>query len=256
MKNNKISLTLLIALVGATVFFTGCSDEDDPTPKATASTEQKLSFHLHTMVGNTAAAYGVDFQDAGGRKFNLGDFQYYISNIVLIKSNGSELPLSGKVVLANPARRAYELGIVPVGNYNGFKFILGLDSVTNHGDPTLYNADHPLAIQSPGVHWTWNSGYIFMKVEGFVDTTLAANGPADLEYFYHVGMDAQKRLIDFSTSAFTVTSGLDYEIGLEFDLLEILHNVDMRTENETHTFNNLPLAVKIADNWQGAFSIE
>ena len=27
-------------------------------------------------------------------------------------------------------------------------------------------------------------------------------------------------------------------------------------ENETHTMNNMPLAMKIADNWQGAFELE
>ena len=134
--------------------------------------------------------------------------------------------------------------------------MLGLDSATNHTDPTTFSASNPLSIQSPGIHWDWNSGYIFMKIEGQVDTTLANTGTLDLQYFYHVGLDDLKRTIDFSTEAFTVASGSDYEIGLEFDLLEALNNVDMRTENETHTFNNIPLATKIADNWQGAFSLE
>ncbi len=256
MKNLKIKLTMIIALLGTSLFFTACSDEDEPTPTPVANTEQNLSFHLHTLVGNTAAAYGVEFQDASGRSFNIGDFQYYISNIILIKSDGSELPLTGKVLLANPAKKTYDLGNVPVGSYNGFKFTLGLDSATNHGDPTIYSTDNPLAIQSPSVHWSWNSGYIFFKVEGYVDTTLAATGPLDLEYFYHVGTDGLKREVDFSTSAFTVVSGSDYEIGLLFNLLDVLNNIDMRTENETHTMNNMPLAMKVANNWSGAFSIE
>jgi hypothetical protein len=35
---------------------------------------------------------------------------------------------------------------VPVGNYKGFKFTVGLDSATNHKDPTLYSASNPLII--------------------------------------------------------------------------------------------------------------
>lgn len=254
-KKNKLFLSVIALLTFATTF-SGCKKDDEVTPEPTPNTEQKLSFHLHTMVGSSPASYGVEFQTASGRKFNLADLRYYISNIVLIKSDGSQFPITGKVILANPSTHEYELSNVPVGNYKGFKFMVGLDSATNHSDPTVYAAENPLSIQSPGIHWDWNSGYIFMKIEGNVDTTAAANGPLDLQYFYHVGLDDLKRTIDFSTSAFSVVSGSDYEIGLEFDLLDALDNVDMRTENETHTFNDVPLATKIADNWQGAFSLE
>jgi hypothetical protein len=256
MKINKLILKSAVALFVFATILTGCSKDDNDTPAPTPNSEQKLSFHLHTLVGPDAAAYGVEYHDAAGRKFNLADLRYYISNIVLIKNDGSELPLTGKVILANPANHDYELANVPVGTYNGFKFMVGLDSTVNHSDPTTYPAENPLSIQSPGIHWSWNSGYIFMKIEGMVDTTLGANGPLDMEYFYHIGLDELKRTIDFSTSAFTVVSGSDLEIGLEFDLLEALNNVDMRTEYDTHTFNNMPLATKIADNWQNAFSLE
>ncbi|MBL0052739.1 MAG: hypothetical protein IPP29_15115 [Bacteroidetes bacterium] len=215
-----------------------------------------MAFHLHTMVGSQAAAYGTQYQDATGRKFNVSDLRYYISNIVLIKSDGGLLPLTGKVILANPATNEYELGNVPVGSYKGFKFIVGLDSATNHSDPTVYAASNPLSIQSPSIHWSWNSGYIFMKIEGVVDTTLASNGALDYQYFYHIGLDSFKRTVDFSSEEFTVASGSDYEIGIEFDLLKVLSNVDMRTENSTHTMDNMPLATKIANNWESAFEIE
>ncbi len=215
-----------------------------------------LSFHLHTMVGTTPAAYGVTFQTSEGRKFTLSDFRYYISNIELIKNDGDVVSLAGKVLLAGPSQHTYEIGDVPTGNYKGFRFVLGLDSITNHKDPTTYESDEPLAIQSPGIHWSWNSGYIFMKMEGQVDTTQAHSGTPNFDFFYHIGLDQMKRTIDFSTSGFKVTGDNENEIGLEIDFLKIMTSVDMRTESETHTFNNLPLATKIADNWQSAFSLE
>jgi hypothetical protein len=251
MKNNTLITTIIALFLSATVI-TGCSDDDDHDHDEMKS----LKFHLHTMVGSTAANYTATFQDASGRKFNIADFRYYISNIILIKDDGSEYPITGKVFLADPATHDYPLGDVPVGSYKGFKFYLGIDSLTNHSDPTAYPEGNPLAIQTPGIHWSWNSGYIFMKVEGFVDTTMAANGTTDFEYFYHIGMDMLKRNIDFSNTPFTVASGSDNEIVMEFDLLTMLTNVDMRTENMTHTMDNMPLAVKIANNWQSAFNVE
>ncbi len=238
-----------LALVG-TLFVDSCEDE---------ATIANLKFHWHTNVGSAAAAYAVDFQTADGRKFNLSDFRYYISNIVLIKDDGTELPLTDKVLLVNPSEQDYDLGSVPTGEYKGFKFMIGLDSLTNHADPTTHAATSPLSIQSPPIHWSWNSGYIFFKVEGMVDSTAAGGQNPNKEFFYHIGLDALKRNIDFSTSAFSVSADettMENEIALELDLLEVLDGVNMLTEYETHTFNNMGLATKIADNWQDAFSIE
>ncbi len=236
---------------------TGCKkDKDDSADVTPVSTEQNLKFHLHTQVGNQLANYTSTFTQASGRKFILEDFRYYVSNIKLIKEDGSEYPLTGKVLLAKPSQQDYELGLVPVGNYKGLKFIIGLDSVTNHSDPTSYASGNPLAIQTPGIHWSWSSGYIFFKVEGLCDTTAAANGSATYPFFFHIGMDSFKRTIDFSTSSFSVVSGSDKEVAFVFDLKKVLQNVDLRTENETHTMNNMPLATKIANNFSAAMELE
>jgi hypothetical protein len=200
--------------------------------------------------------YTGTFTDNTGRKFKLSDCRYYISNIVLIKNDGTELPITGKVILANANNNDYEIGTVPVGSYKGFRFMMGLDSATNHSDPTTYPSTNPLSLQTQPIHWSWNSGYIFMMVEGLVDTSLAANGTPNFDFFYHVGLDNMKRTIDLSTSAFTVSGNGENEIGLLFDLRKVLNNVDMRTENETHSMDNMPLATKIANNWQSAFSLE
>ncbi|MBL0102575.1 MAG: hypothetical protein IPP51_01650 [Bacteroidetes bacterium] len=240
-------------LILVTITTVSSCKKDTETP---ASTEETLSFHLHRNVGTADGIYDSLYQTASGRKFNITDYRFYISNIVLIKGDGSLYPLTGKVILAGPSAMEYELQKVPVGNYKGFTFMMGLDSITNHSDPTTFGAGSPLAVQTPSIHWDWNSGYIFFKVEGKVDTTAAANGSADFDYLYHIGMDDLKRTIDFSTNAFSVVSGSPHELHIEFDLLEALSNVDMRTENMTHTMDNFPLATKIADNWQAAWSAE
>jgi hypothetical protein len=254
MKNYKTTLSVL-TLLSFAVFFTSCDDEDETTVPP-ASTEQMLSFHMHTNVGNKKAYYDSVYTDATGRKFNLTDFRYYISNIILIKNDNSEYPLTGKVLLVNPNENEYDLAKVPVGSYKGFKFSLGLDSATNHKDPATYPSSDPLSIQTPSIHWSWNSGYIFIKIEGNCDTTLAANGPVNYPFFFHCGLDINRRIIDFSSDAFTVTSGQDLELGVIFDVLDVLNNVDLRTENATHTMDNMPLATKIVNNTALGFELE
>ena len=244
----------ILSLAVAIFSISGC--KKDKADEPIASMEQNLALHIHSNVGIHEANFDSTFQTASGRNFTIEDYRMYVSDIVLIKNEGSEFPITGKVILTNPETDEYDLGKVPVGNYRGFRFQIGLDSLVNHADPSVYPATDPLSVQTPSIHWSWNSGYIFWKVEGKVDTTIAQNGPVNVDYLYHIGTDAMKRPIDFSTDGFSVISGQDQIVHLEFDLLEALSNVDMTNELITHTMDNPSIAVKIADNWQAAFSVE
>lgn len=246
------NLFLVSIFFSVVLAINGCS-KDDGTP---VNAEQKLSFHIHTNVGNQTADYNGTFADANGRKFTISDFRYYLSNIVLIKGDGSEIPLADVVLLVSPLENDYLLGDVPVGDYQGLRFYYGLDSATNHLDPATFPAGNPLAVQTPGIHWDWNSGYIFSKMEGKCDTSLAGTGNANYPYFFHVGSDLLRKTVDMSNHAFSIKAGADKELVIDVNVLDVLANIDLRTENETHTMNNMPLAMKIADNFSKAFVME
>jgi hypothetical protein len=249
-----ITALSVIVLFSSVLFFSGCKDDDETVP--VVATDQTLSFHLHTNVGNQRAYYDSIYMDATNRKFNVSDFRYYVSNIVLIKSDNSEYPLTGKVLLVNPYKSEYTVGSIPAGSYKGFKFMLGLDSIVNHSDPSSYPSSNPLSIQTPNMHWSWSSGYLFLKLEGQCDTSLAANGTVNYPYFFHIGMDELNRTVDFSNSPFTVTTSQDLEIGMIFDLLSVFNSVDLLTETTTHTMDNIPLANKVMDNASLGFTLE
>lgn len=242
-----------IIIIAIALFATSCS-KDETTPK---SAKQVLNFHWHSMVGSSDASYGVEYTSTDGIKFKLSDWRYYASNFVLIKEDGTEYPVADKVLLINIANADYTLDSVPVGNYKGFKFTVGLDSLTNHKDPTLYSASNPLSLQSPSIHWSWNSGYIFMKIEGKYDSTVAQLGGTSINqsFFFHVGTDKLKQVIDYTDQPFSVVSGADKELHIEMDFLKILNSVNLRTENATHTMDNMPLATKVSNNWKTAFSL-
>ncbi|MCS6916473.1 MAG: hypothetical protein RMK52_01555 [Chitinophagales bacterium] len=229
--------------------FASCKKDDH------GETTEMVKLHLHTMVGNQAANYTSTFSN-NGRSFTLSNLRYYLSNFVLIQDDGTEVPIAGKVILASPDEHEWELGLVPSGHYSGIRFLVGLDSVTNHGDPTVYPSGHPLAPQTPSIHWSWNTGYIFMMVEGKVDTTLAANGSANANFFYHIGLDQMARSVSLSGADVHVEAGGENSFHLAFDLLKALQGVDMRTEIKTHSMDNMMLAEKIANNWPQSFTWE
>ena len=245
MKNFKTGLIILLSIFT----LVSCKKEDN------VSIPQTLTFHWHSMVGTKDAKFVTPFT-SNSINFNLSDWRYYVSNFVLIKSDGTEYPIDGNVFLINIAQDEYEIENIPTGNYKGFRFTVGLDSATNHKDPTTYEASNPLSIQSPGIHWSWSSGYIFMKIEGKYDSTVAQTGPIDQPFFYHIGMDKMKQNIDFSTHAFTVSDGGANTIHLSMDILKLLDELDLRTENATHTFDNMALAQKIKNTWVNVFEVE
>lgn len=246
MKN--ILYTLLIASV---VFATSCK-KDDEVPQLKY---QSLSFKFQPYSGSDALNYSSTFTNADGRNFTLTEFRYYVSGIKLIKEDGSELPITNKYLLVSPSTSVYPVGDVPAGNYKGIKFSVGVDYDANHGDPTLYAADHPLAIQSPGIHWSWMMGYIFMKIEGTCDTSATGTAGEYHDMFYHIGMDSYLTEVDLSTSSFSVSGDSPKQITFKTDVNVLLEDVDMETEWSTHTMDNMPLATRIKNNIPDMFTV-
>ncbi len=245
---SKTSLLVVIAFA-VFGFFTSCK-KDHHEPE-----EVTVQLHIHTMVGNKAANYTDTYADASGRSFRLSDLRYYLSNFVLITENGTEVPIPDAIVLVRPDESDYELGMVPTGHYTGLRFDVGLDSLINHSDPTIYPADHPLAPQTPSIHWSWSTGYIFFKLDGEVDTTLAANGSPTAPLLFHIGLDKLKRNVAITLHT-DVKGDQENSLHVVFDLLRAFNGIDLRTENKTHSMDNLTLATKFADNLSGAFFAE
>lgn len=252
----RITLSVLALLL---LSFASCKKDDSAqqvhtTPDSTQQSRE-LKFQFSHTCGNVALTSGTVYHDSTGRAFSLSDLRYYISNIVLIKNDGSVLPLTGKVLLVNMQQNEYSLGTIAEGDYSGLHFMIGLDSVTNHSDPTLYPASSPLSYQPVSMHWDWNYGYIFMKAEGAVDTSFVPTGNLSGILSYHIGSDELARVLNFPNHSFTVKENTSTLIKLQFDFLKMLSGVDLQSENITHTFPRADVTVKLVDNWQPAMTI-
>lgn len=242
------ALVLLALMATPIIFFTGCEEDDNEV------LELYLAFE-NTVDGNdiqTGQTY-----TANGRSIDFDIINYYISNVRIMDD-------SGNMILSND-----EVFLAKEGNANSFKigefqesqhahmvmFTLGVEDTTvNLGDPSQYGSDHPLST-SQGMHWSWNSGYIFLKVEGEVDTTATPDGNLDEAYIYHLGTDNLKKEVSVMVHTNVDQEGAN-TITLDFDLATALQNVDFNDggELDSHTMNNMPTAMKIMNDAQGAFS--
>ena len=187
-----------------------------------------------------------------GYRLKFETVKFYVSNPESHSENlvGEWGPFLVDFEKSDP--QVWQVPVMP-GTYSGISFGLGLDPTTNSTDPSSVEVNHPLS-SLQNMYWTWASKYIFWKVEGRADT---GSGDFDQLFLFHIGMDAFYERTEVLPSAFTITSEQTTEQQVSLDLHELFYAagnpIDLKTESETQTMDNMPLAEKINSNFRIAF---
>ena len=159
--------------------------------------------------------------------------KFYASNIHLLDEAAAEVGHFHDAYLlvdASSASNIFTLGNMNPGHVHEAEFTLGLDSATNHADPTLAAA--PLNI--PEMHWSWNptAGYKFLNMEGHVDT----NGDGDFDdandgvFTYHCATDAMARTAMLHIHA-DVSAGSTATLNAKVDMAVVLQSLNLVTNS-------------------------
>ncbi|MEM6268524.1 MAG: MbnP family protein [Bacteroidota bacterium] len=233
----------------------GCTDPNSLNFSPTAEVDDgtceypqvgNLKLHFHAKAGSSNLTLGSELTDADGRKIQFNVARFYISNIRLHQDGGGMLPLTDTYVQVNASTMEYAIDFaIPSGHYHGIMFDVGVDDAANTGDPSLWPTGHPLSSTNPTFdHWSWATGYKFLRLEGLVDTTAAMNATANAEFIYHVGLGYNRRTVDIEQH-FNVEFNSTPTVHLDVDWLDFLENVDLTTQLNTVTMNDSALAATI-----------
>jgi len=166
MKNCRFatSCLLLTLAIGALL---GCKKTPDSQP-----TVGTVSLELANMAGAKSVALdGTAYATASGETFTVSTLKYYLSNFKFTKSDGSTYAAPGEYHLVDADKAsstAFTISQVPVGDYTGVSFLVGVDSTTTKADPLSLTGDLNPA---NNMYWAWASGHIFLKLEGTVTST-------------------------------------------------------------------------------------
>jgi hypothetical protein len=183
------------------------------------------------------------------------EFQFYISEVQLTRSDQTTVDFEALYPLIKIASPSFSLGDAYLETYERIQFNVGVPSATNSLIATYLNdSNHPLHVQAPDtMHFNVNEGYIFLKMVGKVDR----NGdgiPNENEAFdFRIGSNPLLQTIDLPINK-TLSQAAEC-ILIEIDIEALLNNVDLQTEQQTWTSDNLPLASKIANNIPVAIQI-
>ena len=239
----------------------GCTDETANNFNAEAEvacedcctydvvTTMRLNIN-HETNGNPFALNEV-YTDDFGNDYRFTRFQYYLSGVGLHNASGATS--SSSYLLVDPSQGTFDLGTALPGTYDEIRFTAGIDSATNHADPSLYESGDPLGFQTPSVHWSWSSGYIFWAIEGEVDAD--NDGTFEGTFLFHIGMDSFRRDVVLTKNN-TIAEGQINTFTVNADYTRFMDGIDMSTNPSTHTMNNMPLANQLIANIDNVFSVQ
>lgn len=261
MKNIFLPLSLLFI---STTFFSCKKDaKEDPTPYTPPAAETgQFRLEFEHLVGSSALQMNTantQYTNNVSETFNVTTFKYYVSNVVLKKSDNSEykVPQSYFLIDASSAEGSLiTLQNIPAGNYKGMRFTLGVDSTRN-----VSGAQTGALDPANGMFWSWNSGYIFLKLEGTSpQSSGTSNGIA-----YHIGgfrnanntNALQTVETSFGSDLLRITSNGNPQLHMAVDVKEIFKtptDISFATTPTVH----MPgaTAKSIANNYVDMFTFE
>lgn len=242
----------LMALAGALmVFTTSCKKEESKKENPQGEFTLELDHHFNNSPFNLNETY----QNQGGEALRFTKVRYYISNIELESIDGKVWRESDSyhlVDLSDPASTLLKIQDVPPGDYHHLSFLIGVDSLRN-----VSGAQEGALDPINDMFWSWNSGYIFLKLEG------ESPQAADSSFMYHMGgfSGTQNAIRQVSNHMhhhmLTIAPGASPQVHFMVDLKKAfdgMHEIRVAATPKIHMPG--PMAVQLSHNFQAAFSMD
>lgn len=146
------------------IIFTACKKENTGYD---ARFRGQVEFEFDNVVGDADIKLNTgNYPNAAGETFSIRALRYFVSNIVLVKTDGSEYVVpqdSSYFLIDESLPSSMPILKIPEGEYRELKFVLGVDSLRSTMD--LSNRKGVL-VPTVSTYLDENSGYIFFSMEG------------------------------------------------------------------------------------------
>jgi hypothetical protein len=230
-------------------------EPDDPKPTDPVTETVKVS--INPTYGTQAFFMDSVYTTAEGYKVKFTELTCYFT----LLGNGTNQLI--EAALFNFRETGSTL-VSKIGNHLNYANLtgkIGVDSSLNHLDPSAFPNESPLNISNAGpMHWGWNPGYIFLNIEGKVDTIVDATNNLDLSFSFHVGTDSYLQSLNFENVTWQDKGNNNWELPLKLDLANFLSNplspINLKDEHLTHTgAGQETLTQKVIQNFKNALTL-
>ena len=220
MKNILISLTFPFLLIA-----TSCGKEKtNPIDTASLNISFKATFGGETLVLNQKS------YDYLGKPVRFSKISFFISDLLVLNNDGAteiseikfiDLTKTHGTLATAKVGTVISFSKIPVGEYNGLKFGVGVAADLNRTTPSDYSSSHPLGAGNIGEYReAWNS-YIFAKIEGEYDFDSDGLDTNDIAFVYHTGTDIVYTPMELDDRR-TLIAGETTNVVFELDVEQLL----------------------------------
>lgn len=213
---------------------------------ATSNTNTRLYFK-HWAGNKELRLFDETYTDPFGEPFVVSKFRYYISHISLTDASNKEITLPDYYLINEEDSLSKIIALPVAAEIKSISFMIGVDSIKNINGVQTGSLD-PMN----GMFWTWNSGYVFAKLEGQSDSSHAPvhSFSWDVGGFrrYENAVRKIKLMVNKAAAGNTITVNAD--ILKWFDAVHIL-----KISQSPVCHQPGKLAMQIADNYSNMFSV-
>jgi hypothetical protein len=230
--------------------------------------ELRLRFNHRFVSPDSIYTFRFDstYLDAAGNPFFLDDIRFYISNVLLLGTDGTQYGVEEELsiflpqpndslleftvednyaIISPSTATVYQLGTMRESySVAGIRFALGVEGPANEGDPAELAASHPLSLRDSSLYFSQDSGYVFNYISLFRDTTAADTIPEILR----IGTDDYLRIVELPLDV-DKPRGFHYEVTLRVDYTQWFEGINVREDNAEE------LIEKIVSNITNSFSV-
>lgn len=279
MKFNKF----FIAAMACAVVFTSCKKDENKdngeegTPEKTGSFQLKFDNFFGSSDMKLKSGYDTtsfDFTTHKGQSLNITKCGYYVTNVKLEGPSGevhldpvvssalaSEVKGFYHIQESVPASQGVVLSGIPEGEYNKVSFNIGIpeSAVTEGAQGGI------LDVAEGAWFWSWNSGYIGLKLEGTSNSSGQEVGVDVNKYDVELHVGGWKDIGAMVNNVKTVTLDLPEEIDVkegltpkahivvDFKMLLMMADVDFST---TYAVHSPAAGQELAEHIPHIFSVE
>lgn len=208
----------------------------------------RLRFLHQSVYADTTVGFQLRdsvYTDASGSRYRVLDTRFFLSDLRLVKTDGSETPLSNRlevqvftsggnlqkdsitndILLVSPALSTLNnVGTLRSGGtFTALRFRIGLNDVAAKVDPESLPVGHPMRPSASGMDWNMNEGFVFQQAR-FVRET----APNDtLQVAARLPAQMQELELPFDIN---VPEGYHLEIDIRIDYLGWLRDISPSTQ--------------------------
>ncbi len=211
----------------------------------------KLTIRFENYVGDKKLKLdSVLYENATGQPYTVSMFKYYVGNFNLRKLGGGDVVSQGYFLINEEDKKSLEINLnnIPRDTFSYLIFTLGVDSTDN-----CSGAQSGALDPVNGMFWAWNSGYVFLKMEGIS----AASNSTGKRLEFHIGGYREPnnciKIIHLPLKNFVVDENNVITVKADLNHLFFGSNpVDFSKLSSVTDFHN---AKSIADNYASMFLV-